>query len=1574
MSRHKRYSQDEILTCLSRHFHHGSFKSDLQKKAVEAVVQGGQDVFVSMPTGSGKSLCYQLPAVLAEGQVAIVVSPLIALIKDQIEHLQELRIVAESINSKMTSKERKRVLADLHCMSPNTRLLYITPEQAATDFFKGLLDQLYKYKKLSYFVVDEAHCVSQWGHDFRPDYLRLGFLRSKIPTIPWIALTATATAKVVDDIYVQLKLKKPVAKFKSSCFRSNLFYDVRFKDALDDPFEDLKAFVIKSLGDGWEENRTVKSGCGIIYCRTRAGTIELADLLSKKGVPTKPYHAGLINRERAQVQEDWVDGKVPIITATVSFGMGVDKASVRFVVHWSVPQSMAGYYQESGRAGRDGKPSWCRIYYSKKERESILFLLRQDEKKAKVYGKPHKEDQAKTAIKSFENIIKFCEVPICRHNSFAQYFGDEKPSCKKNCDYCSNPRVTEKRVEQWNAAVIRKSEYRFQPVAMCNDGYEDPDLYGGGRRGRKREQDEYEQEGERENESSAIEKKERANMIKEQFALRRGKGPSKPSSSSYASRLKEQKEKEKLEREEKDRAKRSKLTNAEFTSKIVGLNIGTRESYLQMLSQALMKNYETCRDSAPVLSHLKESDTEDVAVKMEYNIFTSTNVMMMYRKGMMSLMMSIRKDTNACSLRKELAEHEPQLSLGQLAKQIEKDIKDKKSAASGFKSASQVMNENGNSVKKKEIPKLSSRRGFALKRSPNHQTSLDSYFCNSNKSKEIDKKGDHQLSESESDIEGAGSGDKDNKERINSGHYDEEMKEVHMSDEDSSYDPNENQEFCMDEVPLSDLDCGDSDGSETVVVGTGSDVGGDIEAHSCITNDNGDYRNTDKPGYKDDDSDDGRPFDVKSENVSPIDEIRKRGTVNSKSEGDKHSDAITRKGESVVNELPQRLYKSIGAESPGNISDNSEGLVNFESESSVDVACDKERIRASNSSRKTNNFMDFHEGKYADFEAIKNEPKVYLSPQTESFEDCLNSKFERKEHKSVAETTCDETKGVKYGNKKSKIDNLFSDSQDNMNKFESESKRIKLEFHESEKRFLGDQNDDGIPRSFVKENEDQANILDEWKSNDSKHHENSVEERMKRKERDRYHAANGKDKSKGIISDYYKSEKKEKYRKHIEKEEWQTKEDQKENATGDRCREKEKSMKHDDRHDKKRHEAEENQNISADKDTRNYCAISHLCKDDYRKRHAEGSYEEEEEHKLMQKSSRLKEKVDTSEKARHSEKSSGGSEKCRSSLEKSERGSGKSQAESQRSQRNSSKSRRHSGSSQKDFGEALRKSDKFLKDSKRTQTNTEKSLRDLEKSLQNLEKLQRELGRSERDSEKGFKRNSERSCRDSERSQRDSERSRRDSERSQRDSESSQRDSERSRRDSGRSRRDSERSRRDSESSLEQISNKDHKRRRNLTSDSKVVGCNDDESSLKVEYDDCIIPEKQKVKDLYKKRNNCEDTNRSGSAKLCNRPSLPVTQEKSKCPVTSVPVSSMKEVPTYENKKQVADWVVKHLMPHYKNGGISRKDLFKSLARQLSHDVIEIGLHQEEDAVKRYIEDFFGKVKRVTCEADIAFQ
>ncbi|XP_015359667.1 ATP-dependent DNA helicase Q5 isoform X1 [Marmota marmota marmota] len=463
-----------VRSTLKKVFGFDSFKTTLQENATMAVVKGDKDVFVCMPTGAGKSLCYQLPALLAKG-ITIVISPLIALIQDQVDHLLALKVQVSSLNSKLSAQERKELLSDLEQEKPRTKLLYITPEMAAASSFQPTLNSLVSRHLLSYLVVDEAHCVSQWGHDFRPDYLRLGALRSRLAHAPCVALTATATPQVQEDVFAALHLKQPVATFKTPCFRANLFYDVQFKELISDPYGNLRDFCLKALGQ--KADKGLLSGCGIIYCRTREACEQVAIELSSRGVNAKAYHAGLKASDRTQVQNEWMEEKVPVIVATISFGMGVDKANVRFVVHWNIAKSMAGFYQESGRAGRDGKPSWCRLYYSRNDRDQISFLIRKEI--GKLQEKRGNKASDKATLLAFEALVTFCEELGCRHAAIAKYFGDAPPACTKGCDYCQNPAAVRKQLDalehssSWSKTCIRPSQ---------GNGF-DPELYEGGRRG-----------------------------------------------------------------------------------------------------------------------------------------------------------------------------------------------------------------------------------------------------------------------------------------------------------------------------------------------------------------------------------------------------------------------------------------------------------------------------------------------------------------------------------------------------------------------------------------------------------------------------------------------------------------------------------------------------------------------------------------------------------------------------------------------------------------------------------------------------------------------------------------------------------------------------------------------------------------------------------------------------------------------------------------------------------------------------------------------------------------------------------
>ncbi|GAB0088006.1 ATP-dependent DNA helicase [Sergentomyia squamirostris] len=692
--------ENDLEAKLQEHFHHAKFKSKLQRDAIETILQGKCDVYISMPTGSGKSLCFQLPGVLQDNKITLVFSPLLALIKDQMDHLGRLKIRAESINSKMTLKERGAVYADIKSMKPSIKFLYITPEFAATGSFSELLGHMIKYKKLAYFVVDEAHCISTWGHDFRTDYLKLGEIRSKFPKIPWVALTATAPKEVVKDITKNLRFKEPIARFAAPCFRENLFYDVVFKNSINNDFQHLKEFILQCK----ESKEDEETPCGIIYCRTREQVESVAKNLTNCGLATFPYHAGLKAAERITAQEEWMSGKYPVICATISFGMGVDKSAVRFVVHWDIPQSIAGYYQESGRAGRDGKKSYCRLYYCRGEVSSVEFLLKQDIAKSKTENRAEK---AKLNMKHFEKIVRYCEGLECRHKFFADFFGDKPPNCTNRCDVCKEPKKTAAALETFysltSGGIGGSLSYEY-------DAYSD-DLYEGGRQTVKIAESEYEESESSVSHREAQEKKERMSLIQKEFAARKLAIAAKSLEKTEAS------------------ARISRVKYAMSTeTKIVGLTISTRESYLSLIANLLKKNYEEGEKDDSIPTSLVFRDFEDIAVELEYQAFTVNKVISLYRRSAAKVIADIKSFTVKSQCYESFKNYEPK----------------KREPLGGDSGYMEKLLPTKTSVERKKPPK-------SLKRDFLKQTSLKNFFESNQKNQE-DEDIDQKDEEEEEDV------------------------------------------------------------------------------------------------------------------------------------------------------------------------------------------------------------------------------------------------------------------------------------------------------------------------------------------------------------------------------------------------------------------------------------------------------------------------------------------------------------------------------------------------------------------------------------------------------------------------------------------------------------------------------------------------------------------------------------------------------------------------------------------------------------------------------------------------------
>ncbi len=404
-----------MLNLLQTHFKFDQFLP-LQKEIIECVMSQ-RDAFVLMPTGAGKSLCFQLPALKMSG-VTLVISPLIALMKDQVDFLKSKKITAEYINSTLTRFEIDKIQEEVR--SGKVKILYVAPERLVLPEFKNFLKTIL----VSLIAIDESHCISEWGHDFRPEYRNLIKMRKFFPKVPVIALTATATKRVREDIVNQLSFNKAKI-FISSFNRPNLSYIVIPK--------------IKSYDQLINILRKYKNESVIIYCFSRKDSEHLASDLRQEGFKALPYHAGLENEERRTNQEKFIRDEAQIIVATIAFGMGIDKPDIRLVIHYHLPKSIEGYYQETGRAGRDGLPSQCILFYSSADAIKQRYFIRQIED----------ETERKIAYRKLEQMVEYCELATCRRHYLLLYFDEDSKQEKcDGCDICVSPK------EEIDATII----------------------------------------------------------------------------------------------------------------------------------------------------------------------------------------------------------------------------------------------------------------------------------------------------------------------------------------------------------------------------------------------------------------------------------------------------------------------------------------------------------------------------------------------------------------------------------------------------------------------------------------------------------------------------------------------------------------------------------------------------------------------------------------------------------------------------------------------------------------------------------------------------------------------------------------------------------------------------------------------------------------------------------------------------------------------------------------------------------------------------------------------------------------
>lgn len=448
----------EVQKILKDRFRMKGFRHN-QLQAINATL-AGEDAFVLMPTGGGKSLCYQLPAVIRTGKtrgVTVVVSPLLSLMQDQVDHMKALGIQAVAFNGECSAEYKRQVMSAFNERSPEhfIELLYVTPEMVSKNSaFNGGMQTLYRKGKLARLVIDEAHCVSQWGHDFRPDYKTLGQVRLRFPEVPVMALTATATQNVIVDIRHNLGMTN-CHIFSQSFNRPNLYYEVRTKTSNSDATTKIATLI----------QAKYRSVTGIVYTISRKQAESVAETLCDSGIAARHYHAAIDPQEKVEVQTAWQKGTVKVVVATIAFGMGIDKSDVRFVMHHGLPKSLEGYYQETGRAGRDGKPSDCILFYGKGDIRVLKKLIADGE---------GNDEQKERQMVMLNRVTSFCDNKSdCRRTEVLRYFGEDfmPAQCQKSCDNCQAGLVFEQKdFSDYAIAAIRVVQNQRRLTAnQCAD-------------------------------------------------------------------------------------------------------------------------------------------------------------------------------------------------------------------------------------------------------------------------------------------------------------------------------------------------------------------------------------------------------------------------------------------------------------------------------------------------------------------------------------------------------------------------------------------------------------------------------------------------------------------------------------------------------------------------------------------------------------------------------------------------------------------------------------------------------------------------------------------------------------------------------------------------------------------------------------------------------------------------------------------------------------------------------------------------------------------------------------------------